>query len=521
MASAATINALATANVIRAWGGGHQCVRMGLIRNRKDLIFMKQIQWAFDNSYGGLPETLFTRIGPTQVRAPKVVILNHALAADLGITLADGSDEEAARLFSGNSVPDGADPIAQAYAGHQFGHFNILGDGRAILLGEHVTPKGQRVDIQLKGSGRTPYSRGGDGRAALGPMLREYVISEAMHALGIPTTRSLAVVATGEPVYRQTLLPGAVLARVAASHLRVGTFEYAARRGARELTALVDYAVARHDPALQGSKDLPLSLLKAVIDRQADLIVEWMRVGFIHGVMNTDNMTISGETIDFGPCAFMDAYDPATVFSSIDHRGRYAFGNQMACAQWNLARFAETLLSLLPPDGARELAEEQIIGFGNEVRSRWLAMMGQKLGLFNVQPGDAAFIDDALRWMHRNGADYTNTFRTLISKDMPEGGNFGETTFRDWHGRWRARLSQQSEPIEAALTLMRGTNPAYIPRNHQVEAALAAAEDVGDITPLNKLLSVLSDPYVQRQGIEAYELPPPTSERVYQTFCGT
>jgi len=481
---------------------------------------MKRIQWVFDNSYGGLPETLFTRIRPTQVRAPKVIIFNHALAADLGINLTDGSNEKTAQLFSGNSVPDGADPIAQAYAGHQFSHFNILGDGRAILLGEHVTPEGQRVDIQLKGSGRTPYSRGGDGRAALGPMLREYVISEAMHALGIPTTRSLAVVATGELVYRQTLLSGAVLTRVAASHLRVGTFEYAARLGARELTALVDYAVARHYPALQGIEDLPLLFLKAVIDRQADLIVEWMRVGFIHGVMNTDNMTISGETIDYGPCAFIDSYDPATVFSSIDHHGRYAFGNQMACAQWNLARFAETLLPLLPPDGAHELSE-QIIDFRNEVQSRWLAMMGQKLGLFSIQPGDAALIDAVLSWMHRNGADYTNTFHALISEDIPEGRNFGETTFRDWHGRWRARLLQQSEPIKVALTLMRRTNPAYIPRNHQVEATLAAAENADDLTPLNKLLSVLSDPYVQRQGLEAYELPPPTSEQVYQTFCGT
>ncbi len=470
-----------------------------------------QLPWRFDNSFGRLPEALFTRIRPVPVRSPRVVLLNHALARDLGLDLTALPDEDAAGLFSGNLPPEGGDPLAQAYGGHQFGHFSILGDGRAIVLGEHITPGGERVDIQWKGSGPTPYSRGGDGRAALGPMLREYLISEAMHALGIPTTRSLAVVTTGEAVYRPEALAGAVLTRVAASHLRVGTFEYAATRAPWCLTALVDHAVRRHYPALTDAKCPALSFLRAVFDRQADLIVDWMRVGFIHGVMNTDNMTISGQTIDYGPCAFMDAYDPATVFSSIDHHGRYAFQNQMACAQWNLARFAETLLPLLTPDQQDE-ARDAVIAFQHDIQRRWHVMMGKKLGLFGHHPGDVALVDDLLTWMHLNEADYTNTFRQLMSEDLPGLG--------EWTPRWRARLSRQAEPIEAALDRMRQANPAYIPRNHVVEAALSAADD-GNLTPFHELLEALSSPYHRRDGLESYERPAPPSDEPYRTFCGT
>ncbi len=478
---------------------------------------MSAIGWRFDNSYTRLPERLFSRLWPTPVEAPAVVIVNHRLAGHLGIDLGRLSVEQVAQLFSGNALPEGADPIAQAYAGHQFGNFTMLGDGRAIVLGEHLGPNGERVDIQLKGSGPTPYSRRGDGRAALGPMLREYIVSEAMHALGIPTTRSLAVVTTGEEVYRENILPGAVLTRVAASHLRVGTFQFAAAQGDREgLEALVDHAIARHYPELKAAEARALALLEAVIERQADLIVEWMRVGFIHGVMNTDNMTISGETIDYGPCAFIDAYDPATVFSSIDRGGRYAFGNQPAIAQWNLARFAETLLPLLHSDRniAVELAEERIVAFEGHFRSRWVVMMRRKLGLANADSADESLIDGLLEWMQRTGADYTNTFRTLAAEAVPTAAMPARDEFTAWHSRWRARL------CESSIALMQAANPVYIPRNHQVEAALTAAA-AGDLAPLHRLLEVLSAPYARRNGLDAYEAPPQPGERVYQTFCGT
>ncbi|MEO0034531.1 MAG: hypothetical protein RLZZ501_554 [Pseudomonadota bacterium] len=464
---------------------------------------MPQPCWRFDNSYGRLPPTLYTRIGPSPVAAPRLVLFNRALAAELGLDPALGAAAEAAPLFAGNRLPEGAEPLAQAYAGHQFGYFNVLGDGRAILLGEHLRPDGGRVDLQLKGAGRTPYSRGGDGRAALGPMLREYLFGEAMHALGLPTTRALAVVTTGETVLRQTPLAGAILTRVAASHLRVGSFEYAARRGAAELRALLDYAVARHDPGLAGRDDLPWAFLAAVADRQADLVVGWMRVGFVHGVMNSDNMTISGETIDYGPCAFLDRYHPAMVFSSIDAAGRYAFGHQMACAQWNLARLAEALLPL-DPDGLGR-AEAVIEAFGATVTARHQAMMGRKLGLAEPRPGDEALIGDLLDWMQRSGADYTNTFRALSDDPdpaLPPG----------WGERWRARA-----PV---ADLMRRHNPAYIPRNQRVEEALAAAE-AGDLAPFERLLAVLAEPYRTRPGLEAYQAPPPSGAPPHRTFCGT
>lgn len=475
---------------------------------------MTTLNWRFDNSYARMPEALFSRLEPTPVRKPALVVFNHALARQLGLGLEGVAEEDLAQLFAGNALPEGAAPIAQAYAGHQFGYFTMLGDGRAIVLGEHLTPAGERFDIQLKGSGRTPYSRSGDGRAALGPMLREYVVSEAMHALGIPTSRSLAVVTTGEPVYREDVLTGAILTRVAASHLRVGTFQYVAATGdAAALRTLLDYAISRHYPDIAGAANPALAFLGAVIERQAELIVDWMRVGFIHGVMNTDNMTISGETIDYGPCAFMNAYDPATVFSSIDRDGRYAFGNQPPIAQWNLAKLASALLSVIHDDEKQAIAQaqEQIYGFKDIYEARWTAMMRRKLGLFGAEPEDASLIADLLGWMHENKADYTNTFRGLTRGAIPHDA---------WHARWQARLTRQAEPRESALALMRAANPAYIPRNHQVEAALTAATEQGDLQPLHKLLAVLAEPYAERDGLSEYQSPQP-DDRLYRTFCGT
>ena len=481
------------------------------------------VGWQFDHSYARLPADLFTRLDPTPVKQPSVVVLNHALAQALGLDLSGLSDDESAALFTGNDLPQDAAPLAQAYGGHQFGHFSVLGDGRAHLLGEHLTPEGSRYDIQFKGSGRTPYSRRGDGRAALGPMLREYIISEALYGLGIPCTRSLAVATTGEPVYREEVLEGAILTRVAASHLRVGTFEYVARLGDQPtLEALAHYAMDRHAPdALEA--DVPaLALLKHVMDRQIDLIVHWMRVGFIHGVMNTDNMTISGEAIDFGPCAFMDAYDPATVFSSIDYQGRYAFANQPRIANWNLARLAEALLPLMGEDRDQAIkqAEAVIHGFPDEYETRWLAMMRGKLGLATEQSDDAALVEDLLAWMHKAGADYTNTFRALMTDTPDDEGLYKDRAFQEWHGRWQSRLDSEGQSSAAARTLMRQNNPVVVPRNHLVEAALTAGEQ-GDLSPMQDLLAVLADPYTDRPGLGSFTSPPPPDQRVYQTFCGT
>ncbi len=427
-----------------------------------------------------------------------------------------------AAILSGNHVPDWAEPLAMAYAGHQFGHFvPQLGDGRAILLGEIIARDGTRRDLHLKGAGQTPFSRRGDGRATLGPMLREYIISEAMHALGIPTTRSLAVVTTGEPVFRETTLPGAVLARVAASHIRVGTFEYFAAQGDREaVKILADYAIARHYPALQATANSYLGLLAAVCEAQAALVARWMQVGFIHGVMNTDNMTISGETIDYGPCAFMDTYDPATVFSSIDHHGRYAFGNQPRIAHWNLARFADTLLPLLDDnqEQAIAMAEDTINQFPGHFERYWQEGMRRKLGLVSEQPEDVSLIDALLALMQEHAADYTNTFRLLCAVAK---GDTAPPGYEAWVTRWLKRLGQESHSPHEAATLMRATNPAVIPRNHRVEAAINAAVKQGDFTPLETLLVVLSTPFDLKPEHAEYGNPPTPSERVYQTFCGT
>ncbi|SFF00849.1 YdiU family protein [Nitrosomonas sp. Nm166] len=489
-----------------------------------DSIKNMNIGWQFDNSYARLSEFFYAQLHPVPVRAPRVAILNHALADSLGLEIRKLSEEEAALLFAGNAVPDMAQPIAQAYAGHQFGHFNMLGDGRAILLGEHLTLIGDRFDIQLKGSGQTPFSRRGDGRAALAPMLREYIISEAMHALNIPTTRSLAVVTTGESVMRETLLPGAILTRVAASHIRIGTFEYAAGLENTEgIKALADYTIGRHYPDLMDAENPYLLLLNRVIERQASLVAKWLLVGFIHGVMNTDNMTISGETIDYGPCAFMDAYDPNTVFSSIDHLGRYRYSNQPRIAQWNLARFAETLLPLIHPvqEKAITLAEEAIHAFPEIYQIHWTAGMRKKLGLFTDETEDIELIETLLAWMHKHRADYTNSFHALASKTLPEDAVFRDAEFVAWHARWQTRLSRQSSSMNMSLCLMRANNPAIIPRNHRVEEALSAASEHGDYLLIHQLLAAVTNPYVDAPEHSDYRIPPAPSERVYQTFCGT
>jgi len=482
------------------------------------------IGWRFDNSYARLPETFYARVRPVPVQAPRVVLLNYALAESLGLDLRALSKDEAAQLFSGNVLPDTAQPVAQAYAGHQFGNFTMLGDGRAILVGEHLTPDGGRVDIQLKGSGRTPFSRRGDGRAALAPMLREYIISEAMHALGIPSTRSLAVVTTGETVMRETPLPGAILTRVAASHIRVGTFEYVVRsEGAEGVKILADYTIQRHYPELIEADNPYLALLNSVIARQASLVARWMLTGFIHGVMNTDNMAVSGETIDYGPCAFMDEFDPQTVFSSIDYHGRYSYANQSRIAQWNLARFAETLLPLLRvgQEKALALAEAAIQDFPDIFQRCWMTGMRKKLGLFTEEAEDRLLIEALLTLMHKHQADYTNSFRALSTEHLPEDSLFKDDAFAAWQAQWQARLSRQSGSLQASLDLMRANNPAVLPRNHRVEEALAAASDHGDYAVLERLLAAVSEPYADLPEYDAYRMPPSISERVRQTFCGT
>jgi serine/tyrosine/threonine adenylyltransferase len=476
----------------------------------------------FENTYARLPERFYARLAPTPVRNPRLVKFNSALAEGLGLEAQQWESELGTAVLAGNYVPKWATPLAMAYAGHQFGQFvPQLGDGRAILLGELIARDGSRYDLHLKGAGRTPFSRRGDGRATLGPMLREYIISEAMQALGIPTTRSLAVVTTGEPVSRETVLPGAILARVAASHIRVGTFEYFAARGDVDaIGILADYAIHRHYPALNGSPAPYLSLLAAVCERQASLIARWLQVGFIHGVMNTDNMAISGETIDYGPCAFMDEYDPETVFSSIDHQGRYAFDNQPRMAHWNLARLADTLLPFLDDnhDKAIALAEDTIDQFPAHCERYWQAGMRRKLGLVSEQPEDAGLVDALLTLMQEHAADYTNTFRLLCS--VAEG-DAAPPGYDAWVTRWQSRLGQEPHTRSAAATLMREHNPAVIPRNHRVEAAIDAAVHQGDFAPLDTLLTVLSTPFDLKPEHTTYSAPPALSERVQQTFCGT
>ena len=475
--------------------------------------------WNLKNSYAELPEFFYSKINLSKVSSPKLVVLNNELAEYLGLDINELQSEEGVSYFAGNSVPKGSIPIAQAYAGHQFGYFTMLGDGRAMLLGEQITPNG-KYDIQLKGSGRTPYSRGGDGRAALGPMLREYIVSEAMHALDIPTSRSLAVVTTGEPVIREKILKVAILTRVASSHIRVGTFEYAANFGTEEnVRQLADYTIDRHYKEIE-KDDFPyLSFLKEVVKRQASLIAKWQLVGFIHGVMNTDNMALSGETIDYGPCAFMDAYNPDTVFSSIDTYGRYAYKNQPKIAVWNLSRFAETLLPLLHEknDKAIKLAQDAVAEFYELYHNNWISGMRKKLGIFNEKAEDEALIEELLYIMHKNNEDYTNTFIKLT---------FGNTLndsaeYKEWHNKWQARLQRQNKTKDKLFELMKNSNPAVIPRNHRVEEALRTADENEDYSVMDKLISVLKNPFAHSADQKEYaELPPPSFCN-YKTFCGT
>jgi len=479
--------------------------------------------WHLKHSYADLPEQFFTRINPTSVSAPKLLLFNIELAKSLGINLPVDDKETLAQLFSGNALPEDGSPIAQAYAGHQFGHFSILGDGRAHLIGEQITPDGKRFDIQLKGSGRTPYSRGGDGRAALAPMLREYLISEAMHALNISTTRSLAVVSTGESIMRTALLDGAILTRVASSHIRVGTLEYANRMmGPDGLKQLADYAIARHYPELTDHENPYLGLLNAVIERQAKLIASWMHVGFIHGVMNTDNMTISGETIDYGPCAFMDIFSMDTVFSSIDTQGRYKYGSQAHAAQWNLARLADSLLPLLDDDekSAITLAEEAIASFGDIFNQAWISGMRCKLGLLNEETGDFSLAQDLLEWMQSSKADYTQTFRDLSQETLPDNDSYKLPLFQQWQTLWHERRKRDKGPLDASIHLMRKSNPAIIPNNYHVESVLRSAED-DDLTPFLALLEALQHPFEETPANARYRNPALLPDPDYQTFCGT
>ena len=478
--------------------------------------------WRLEHTYTKLPQLFHAAAAPTAVPDPRLAAFNRPLAITLGLDAETLESPDGAAVFAGNALPDGARPIAQAYAGHQYGHFTVLGDGRAILLGEQITPTGDRLDVQLKGPGRTRFSRGGDGRAALGPMLREYIISEAMHALGIPSTRSLAVVTTGEPVYREEVLQGAVLTRVAASHIRVGTMQWAGvqeEQGAAQ--ALAEYTRARHYPQIAESTDAYLALFEAILARQAALIARWQLIGFIHGVMNTDNMALSGETIDYGPCAFMDAYDPATVFSSIDHAGRYAYKNQPAIAQWNLARLAEAMLPLFDPDPDRavERATPALARFPELFQQHWLNGMRAKLGLFNHEEDDAALVNDLLTWMHRGSADFTNTFRALTAGRLRSEAKERDAALEAWHRRLDARRARQSQPAAEAEALMRRHNPAVIPRNHKVEEALAAAGS-GDYGVMERLLEVLATPYDHDRDLPAFSAPGAV-DRSYRTFCGT
>ena len=482
---------------------------------------MNKVNWKFDNTYSKLSKSFRELIKPTPVHNPEIIIFNRQLAEDLNLDFSKLNNRELSNIFSGNHLPKGSETLAQAYAGHQFGHFTMLGDGRAVLLGEHLDNKKNRYDIQFKGSGRTSFSREGDGRAALGPMLREYLISEAIHALKIPTTRSLAVVKTGEKVVRENLLDGAILTRVASSHIRVGTFQYiAANQNIENLNTLVDYTIKRHYPQLTSSKFKAYDLLNLVIERQCSLVVEWMRVGFIHGVMNTDNMSISGETIDYGPCAFMDHYDPKTVFSSIDKFGRYAFSNQPPITKWNLARFAECVVPLIDKseDYAIKLATDLIDNFQNIYEDKWLKMMKNKLGLFGEDNKDKKLIIDLLNWMEKNKADYTNTFCNLM--DINSDKIYKRNDFINWKKEWKKRSELNNSTKEKQSKLMKINNPTVIPRNHKVEEALAEAEK-GNLEKMKKLLVILKNPYENQSNIDDYQLPAPSSNEKYQTFCGT
>jgi uncharacterized protein YdiU (UPF0061 family) len=490
------------------------------------------VHFPFQNTYAALPDGFFARVAPTPVAAPRLIKLNRQLAVQLGLDPDRLESAEGAEILAGKRVPNGAEPIAMAYAGHQFGHFvPQLGDGRAILLGEVIDVDGVRRDIQLKGSGPTPFSRRGDGRAALGPVLREYIVSEAMAALGIPTTRSLAAVITGESVMRETILPGAVLTRVASSHIRVGTFQYFAARGNTEgVRRLADHVIARHYPQTANAEHPYHALLEGVIARQAQLIARWLLVGFIHGVMNTDNTSISGETIDYGPCAFMDYYDPAAVFSSIDEQGRYAYANQPRIALWNLTRLAECLLPLFCDDKDKAIEQAQtILGeFAPQFATAYQTGLRQKIGLLSERDGDEALVQDLLDAMAANQADFTLTFRGLseaardAAYDQKVRQLFADpAAYDDWAARWRQRIKDEPQPPAERAIAMRAVNPAFIPRNHRIEAVIDAAVAGDDFAPFEELVNVLSKPYEDQPAMSAYADPPKPHQRVLQTFCGT
>jgi len=484
----------------------------------------------FENTYARLPPRFYTRTEPTPVAAPRLIRFNAPLAQELGIEVDPGDEQGIAQALSGNRLLPGSEPLAMAYAGHQFGQFvPQLGDGRAILLGEVRGRDGVLRDIHLKGAGRTPFSRGGDGRAALGPVLREYVVSEAMTALGIPSTRALAAVATGETVLREEPLPGAILTRIAASHVRVGTFQFfAAREDFDAVRTLADYVIARHYPDIKPADNPYLELLNALMRRQASLVAKWLQVGFIHGVMNTDNYTVSGETIDYGPCAFMDVYDANQVFSSIDARGRYAYSNQPSIAQWNLVRFAETLLPLIDPNQERAvaLATESINAFAARIDLEWLKGMRAKLGLTAEDPRDRDLVQNLLGIMQRTHADFTVTFRDLCGvAESNETGTIGalgaDGEFQTWLADWKSRCALEPESGAARAAAMRAVNPRYIPRNHRIEELIAAAAEHGDFSPFHKFIGVLSKPFDEQPEFEAYAAPPRPEQRVAHTFCGT
>ena len=483
---------------------------------------MNKINWNFENTYSRLSDSFKQNINPVPVKDPKLILFNKKLESELNLDFSKNSKKDLSELFSGNSLPDGCNSIAQAYAGHQFGHFTMLGDGRAVLIGEHLSKNNQRYDIQFKGSGKTAFSRNGDGRAALSPMLREYIISEAMNSLKIPSTRSLAVVKTGEEVIRETSLPGAILTRVASSHIRVGTFQYiAARQKKDELKTLLNYTIDRHYPEIKSSNNLALDLLNLLIVKQCNLVVNWMRVGFVHGVMNTDNMTISGETIDYGPCAFLDTYDPKTVFSSIDQTGRYAYCNQPVITKWNLARLAECLIPLIDKNKEKAIkkASDAINTFDEKYEKKWIDMMKKKLGLIDLDSKDKFLILDLLTWMHEKKADYTNTFCHLMSLAPKKDELYNDKNFLNWRKRWEDRLSKNENTLEKSIEIMKNNNPVVIPRNHKVEEALSAAEQ-NDLKPIIKILEILDQPYNEQKEISDYQFPSISSEK-YQTFCGT
>ena len=481
------------------------------------------IGWHFDNTYSKLPKSFLEKIKPVPVKDPKLIILNKNLANQLNLDFSKFSDTDLAQIFSGNSLPKGSETIAQAYAGHQFGHFTMLGDGRAVMLGEHLDKENKRFDIQFKGSGRTSFSRSGDGRAVLGPMLREYIISEAMHALNIPTTRSLAVVSTGEEVIREQMLPGAILTRVASSHIRVGTFQYiAATQNADDLKTLFNYTIDRHYPEIKDSKTKALDLLNLLMQKQCELVINWMRVGFIHGVMNTDNMTVSGETIDYGPCAFMDHYHPQTVFSSIDQNGRYSYNNQPRITKWNLARFAECIIPLIDQDEQKaiSIATETINNFEKLYEEKWLNMMRDKLGLFGEDKDDKHLIFELLTWMENNKADFTNTFCKLMDIQSIKDPIYQNQEYLNWTAKWKKRLEKNNTEKEKYLKLMRSVNPIFIPRNHKVEEALKDASE-NKLETLNQLLEVIKYPYKDNRMLKDYQQPMSNENGNYKTFCGT